>query len=143
MVFLFFTSFFEKRDTIASVNGENIYSYEIERVKNQYDEIDVFIKEEDVLDETISKLLVIQEGIKLDISLTDDELDEILETIKRNHPVVYDKGIKIYGEEDYKKGIKYITIYNRTKAFFENSDSQISFEDWVDELRHIARIYYY
>lgn len=107
----------ENQNVIVSVNGENIYNYEIDRVFEQYQDTNSISKEK-IIENTIDEILVIQKG-KDDygIDVSDSEVKALIDDYKLNFPEQYSKALEIYGEESFFKGQKDRQYYNKTKEY--------------------------
>lgn len=113
----------KKDEKVVTVNGESIYQSQIDKVVNQSQ--DHSIKEKDVLEESILRLAIVQEGEKLGITASEEEFEQMLVNYEKNFKDFYDKGLKIYGEKDFFKGLKYNIVYNKTKEYFNQNLSHI------------------
>ena len=105
----------EEMPVAATVNGEPIYEYQIEQVVNQLPEGE--IDRDEVLEESIRQLVVIQTGREYGINMTDEEMDKLLLEYKGAYLDIYQQGIEIYGEEGLVNGLKYKTLYEKTKQY--------------------------
>lgn len=70
---------------------------------------------EEVLENSIDQLVVIQYGKKSGVNIEDDFFSKYIDDYKKQYLQQYEKGILIYGEEEFHKGLKYHLIYQQTK----------------------------
>ena len=106
-IILFFYSF--KNPVIAKVNGEKIYSEDIENI---YLQLDGSYTKAAVLSALIDELVVVTKSKDLGIDITDEDMETALEEYKKTLPDIYEKGIEIYGEKEFIKGFKMQLIYD-------------------------------
>jgi len=106
-IILIFYSF--KNPVIAKVNGEKIYSEDIENI---YLQLDGSYTKAAVLSALIDELVVVTKSKDLGIDITDEDLETALEEYKKTLPDIYEKGIEIYGEKEFIKGFKMQLTYN-------------------------------
>jgi len=106
-IILIFYSF--KNPVIAKVNGEKIYSEDIENI---YLQLDGSYTKAAVLSALIDELVVVTKSKDLGIDITDEDLETALEEYKKTLPDIYEKGIEIYGEKEFIKGFKMQLIYD-------------------------------
>ena len=106
-IILIFYSF--KNPVIAKVNGEKIYSEDIENI---YLQLDGSYTKAAVLSALIDELVVVTKSKDLGIDISDEDLETALEEYKKTLPDIYEKGIEIYGEKEFIKGFKMQLTYN-------------------------------
>ena len=106
-IILIFYSF--KNPVIAKVNGEKIYSEDIENI---YLQLDGSYTKAAVLSALIDELVVVTKSKDLGIDITDEDLETAMEEYKNTLPDIYEKGIEIYGEKEFIKGFKMQLIYD-------------------------------
>lgn len=108
-IFIILGFFSFKNRVVAKVNGEKIYS---EDVDNIYLQLDDSYTKTDVLTALIDEFVVVSRATDLGIEITDEDLETALEEYKITLPDIYEKGIEIYGETEFIEGFKMQLIYN-------------------------------
>ena len=101
-------------DVAASVNGENIYKYEVERTVNQNEDIEV--NAADVLEDSIRMLVVVQYGRENGVEVSESELKDRIVLYRETYESIYQRAIELYGETDFEKGLLYRMLYEKTKC---------------------------
>lgn len=129
-----------KDKVILKINDENIFESEFKETKNKYPDFD----DKTILEYIITELLVIQQADELNISISDTQVEENINSLKNMSDDFYDKAIEQYGNiENYKKALKNTMIYNEVKNevlknFFDkiylNSESiKLDAQIYIDE----------
>jgi hypothetical protein len=123
----------ESDSVIATVNGEPLYSKQINRVLKQYDDL----SRDEVIEASIDDMLLVQYGKKNGCVVSEDELSVRIHEYKDLNSYIYSEAIKIYGETDLKKGLENRIIIEKAKDLYLNSISDtsnlktISFEEYL------------
>ena len=124
----------------ASVNGENIYVYQLDLVVNQlsYGEMSHM----EILTNTINELVVIQEAERFGISLSEDEVVQIMYSYQSMFPEIFEDAIEIFGYEGFAFGLKQRNLYTMTRDFIINNEIipniEISDDILLNHLRNIG-----
>lgn len=99
---------------LADVNGDYIYKYEIDEVYKLYNNTVSYNK---ILQDSIFEQIVLQQSASFGISISKNEIDEILEQYRINQPDYYKQSIELYGEERLRNKLKNTTLYNKTRDY--------------------------
>lgn len=98
---------------VVSVNDENIYESQLQNVIKQ--SLDNPIDRSFLIENSINQLVVVQFGKKMDIFIEDEYFETYIENYKKQYPEYFQRGIEIYGEDEFLKGLRYHLIYKETK----------------------------
>jgi hypothetical protein len=115
-------------DIAATVNGESIYVNDINIVVKHFNEDKYDF--DTILNNTINELLVVQEAKKNNISISDGDFQAYIDMYKEELPLLFEKGVEIYGEEKFISGLKVRQIYKKMKAHvLDNIIGEITIQD--------------
>lgn len=112
---IFFSCSFNSLENkiVVTVNDEAIYEYQIQNVLNQ--SLEKPIDRDFLIENSINELVVVQFGQKNGIKIEDDLFQEYISNYKKQYPDYFQKGIDIYGVDEFYKGLKYHLIFQQTK----------------------------
>jgi len=109
-IFILIQSFLLQNKVIATVNDEVIQYKDVQKIYSQLDEEETPTM---VLDSLIDELVVVTFAEEAGVSVTDEEVDSLMEDYKTIFPEIYQEGKRIYGKEDFYEGIKWQLIYDK------------------------------
>jgi len=109
----------EERLIAASVNSENIYVHQLDFVVHQLPNGE--ISHASVLMATIRELVVIQEGVAMGISISDEEMKEVLYMYQSLLPDIFEIALNIYGHDELTYGLRKRRIYEKTREYIIQS----------------------
>ncbi|BCJ94921.1 hypothetical protein acsn021_24900 [Anaerocolumna cellulosilytica] len=102
----------EESDILLTVNKEELYVSELNKMKEQYPAM----SDKELIEGMILEALILEEAEKRNIQVTEAEVIERLELLKLENHNLYEIAIKQYeSEENYKKALKYRMQYEKTK----------------------------
>lgn len=120
----------------ASVNGEYIYSSDINIVVEHFNDEKYDFKA--VLNNTINELLVVQKAKKNNIFISKSEFQSYVDKFKGEVPLLYNIGVEIYGENKFISGLKVRQIYKKMKSYVsDNILEQVKVQD-ADIIKYIS-----
>lgn len=100
-------------DAIVRVNDYYILASAIDPVYEEYK--DTGISRNKIINDSILEILVVQESPKYDISLSDKELDQIVEAFKSSQSEIYMDSVAQYGEQVLKEKLRIRNLFSKTK----------------------------
>ena len=97
---------------VATVNGQQITNNDVTKICKQLDEYedDYYSK---VLNDIIDEYVVVLNADKVNVKVTENEINSCIQEYKDSFPDIYEKGKKLYGEKEFYKGIELQIIYNK------------------------------
>lgn len=100
---------------IATVNGGEIYDYDVARVK----ELNDTLNDDEIIALIMKELLVYQEAENLNLTVENYEVEDRINHLITDFPDMYELCIEQYGtEENYKEALKYTILYEKVYAHF-------------------------
>lgn len=133
LVFFFLVYPHRNDDIAAIVNGETIYKNEIyTALKATNSETLTY---DIILHNSINELLVIQSAPKLGVELSDSALNKFLNDYENDAPEFFQKGVDLYGREQYLAGLARQWKYKAVKDYVVSNilPSPIVTDDEIDE----------
>jgi len=124
----------------ATVNGENIYVHQLDLVVNQlpYGEVSRM----EILENTINELVIIQEAERFGISISEDEVAQIMYSYQSMFPEIFEDAIEIFGHEEFSFGLRQRNLHTITRDFIVENEIipniEISDDILLDHLRNIG-----
>lgn len=100
-------------DAIVRVNDYYILASAIDPVYEEYK--DTGISRDKIINDSILEILVVQESTKYGISLSDEELNQIMEEFKSNQSEIYSDSVDQYGEEALREKLRIRNLFTKTK----------------------------
>lgn len=103
---------YNQNQIVATVNGQQITNNDVTNICKQLDEYedDYYSK---VLNDIIDEYVVVLNADKVNVKVTENEINSCIQEYKDSFPDIYEKGKKIYGEKEFYKGIELQIIYNK------------------------------
>lgn len=96
-------------EVIATVNGEEIYQTDYDRIK----ELNSNLSDDEAIKLVMKELLVYQEAYRLGFSVNEEDLNARINQLKTEMPDLYSLCIKQYGSETaYRTALSYTMLYN-------------------------------
>lgn len=102
----------ENQTLLAEIGKHKIYQEDIDNILIQFE--DEFTQE-DVLQDLIDEYVVIEQAENYHVAISESEVQEILNNYCTEEAEAYQKGIKIYGKDNFKECLREQIIYERTK----------------------------
>lgn len=144
-----------QNEVIATVNEQDILYKDVQNIYSQLDDEE---KPQMVLDGLIDEVVVITNADKIGVSVTEEEVDTLIESYKNTLPDIYNEGLKIYGKKDFHEGLEWQLIYDRVsnvvvgealqknekelkEAFYSEMKDQEDFSNSLSEEEFIEEYY--
>lgn len=119
----------ESRDVLVIVNGEPILKEEVEALFEQYEKTGISYDE--IVTNSIRDLLLIQWGRETGVTVSENEVEEIILELRKTYPELYGIYLDRYGRTGIKQKFKNIFLYNKSReALTEWIESNLSEEQW-------------
>lgn len=99
-----------KGETVAIINGENIYYQDCLNVK----ELNENLSDASIIEIVMKEFLVYQEAKKIGITVSDEEVEHRVKNLKNELPDMYGLCMEQYhSEKEYKQALYYSILYEK------------------------------
>lgn len=102
-------------DTIVKINDYCVLKSEIDAVYNEYEATGISYKR--IIEDTILEQLVVQKADTYGITLSGEELENIMLEFKEHNPDLYNESIEIYGYNSLKEKLRIRNLFSKTKDY--------------------------
>lgn len=116
-------------EVLVKVNGESILKEDVDALYEQYERTGIDYSE--IVTNSIRDLLLIQWGRKMNVSVSEEEVEVLIHDLQESYSAYYDIYLERYGMIGIKEKFKSILLYNKSReALSEWIKNNLNEDQW-------------